>query len=93
MPMYRSQTHQQRQVSRTCTAISYIDSDLKGRHPVVVRCDRSLFSSSLLIVESDRSIFPISFYETYDRRSLPSRIDIGKAVRLVYHGGLFAWMM
>jgi hypothetical protein len=46
-------------------------------------------ASGLLIAESDRSIFPISFYETYDRGSLPSRIDTGKAVRLVYHRGLF----
>jgi hypothetical protein len=32
----------------------------------------------------------ISFYETYDRRSLPSRIDTGRAVRLVYQRRPFA---
>jgi hypothetical protein len=47
-----------REVDRICTAISCVDSDLEGRHPVIARCDGSFFSSSLLIVESDRSIFP-----------------------------------
>jgi hypothetical protein len=75
-------------VSRTCTAISYVDSDLKGQYPVV-QCDGLLFSSSLLITESDRSICLISFYETYDRGSLLSHIDIGMAVRLVYYRGAF----
>ena len=67
---------------------THLDGDLEGRHPVVVRCAGSLFSSNLLIAESDRSIVPISFFETYHRGSLPFRIDIGKAVRLVYHRGL-----
>jgi hypothetical protein len=93
LPFHRIQTHPQRQVSRTCIATSYIDSDLEGWHPVVARYDGSLFSSSLLITESDRLICPISFYETYDRGSLLSRIDTGKAIRLVYHRGLFVWIM
>jgi hypothetical protein len=79
-PYHRSQTHQQRQVGRTRTAISYVDSDLEGRHPVVVRYDGSLFSSSPFIAESDRSICPISVCETYDKGNLPSRIDTGMAV-------------
>lgn len=61
---------------------------LEGRHPVVVRCAGSLFSANLLIADSDRSIFPIPFFETYDRGSLPIRIDIGKAVR-----GILAYVM
>jgi hypothetical protein len=70
---------------RTCTAISYVNSDLEGRNPVVVRYNGSLFSSSLLIVGSDQSIFPIFFYKTYNKRNLPSRIDTSKTVRLVHH--------
>ena len=69
--------------------ISYVDSGLEGRHPVVVRCDGSWFLSSVSIVESDRPIVPISFYRTDDKRSLPSRIDIGMAVQSVYPRGLF----
>lgn len=52
-PYHRSQTHQQRQVGKVCTVIAYVDSDIEGRHPAVVRCDGSLFSSSVLIAESD----------------------------------------
>jgi hypothetical protein len=67
-PFYRSQIHRQRQVGRTRTAISYVDSDLEGRHPVVVRCDGSFFSSSQLIAGFDRSIFPISFSQIFENR-------------------------
>lgn len=42
-----------RQVDKACTVIAYVHSDLEGRHPVVVRCDGSLFSSRVLIAESD----------------------------------------
>jgi hypothetical protein len=79
-PFYHSQTHPQRRVGRTYTATSYADGDLEGRYPVVVRCDGSLFLSSLLIVESDRPIYLISFYETDDRVSLSSRTDIGTRI-------------
>jgi len=84
-----SRTHRQRQVDKIYTLISYVDSGLEGRHPVVVRCDGSWFLSSVSIVESDRPIVPISFYRTDDKRSLPSRIDIGMAVQSVYPRGLF----
>jgi hypothetical protein len=57
-PSHRSQTHPQIQAGRTCTATFYVDSDLEGRHPVVVRCVGSLLASSLLTSESDRLIFP-----------------------------------
>ncbi len=57
-----------------------LDSDLEGRHAVVLRWDGLLFSFSLLIAESDSSIFLISFYETYDRGSLPSRINIDRVI-------------
>jgi hypothetical protein len=33
----------QRQVGGTCTAISYVNSGLEGRQPVVVRCGGSSF--------------------------------------------------
>jgi hypothetical protein len=83
-PFRRSRTHRQRQVGKTCTSTSYVDNDLEGRRHAVVRCDGSWFVSSLLIAESDRSIAPKSFYDIDDRGGLPSRIDIGRAVQLVY---------
>jgi hypothetical protein len=79
-PSHRSQTHPQRQAGRIYTSISYVGSGLEGLHPVVVRCVKSFFVSSLLTSESDRLIAPISFYETCDRESLPFRINIGKAL-------------
>ena len=92
-PSHRSQTRPQRQAGRTCTATFYVDSDVEGRHPVIVQFDRSWSVSSLLIAESDRPIVLKSFYETDDRGSLPSRIDKGRAVQLVYQRVLFSWAM
>jgi hypothetical protein len=45
------------------TATFYVDGDFEGQHSIVVRLQfhRSLFLSSLLIVESGRSICPNQF--------------------------------
>src|SRR4051812_16794254 len=40
-PFYCNRTHRRRQDSKTCTVISYVDDDLEGRYPVIMRCDRS----------------------------------------------------
>ncbi|KFY31518.1 hypothetical protein V493_01032, partial [Pseudogymnoascus sp. VKM F-4281 (FW-2241)] len=63
-------------------ATSYVDSSLEGRHSVVERYDGSLFSSSRLIAETDRSIFRKSICETYDRGNPPSHIGTGRAAQV-----------
>jgi hypothetical protein len=88
-PSIRSQTHQQRQVGKTCTAISYVDNNLEGQHPFV-RCDEPWFLSTLLIVKSDRLYVPKIFYDIDDRGGLQSRIDIGRAVQLVFQRRFFS---
>ena len=89
-PCHRSRTHRQRQVGKTCTAISYVDNNLEGRHLAVVQCDELWFLSNALIVTFDRSIVLKYFYDIDDIIDLPSRIDTGQAVQLEYQRRLFS---
>jgi hypothetical protein len=89
-PFRRSQTHRQKQIGKTCTSTSYIDNNLEDRCHAVALHGGSWFVSSLLIAESDRSIVPKFLYYIDDRGSLLFRIDIGRAIQLVYQRTVFS---
>jgi hypothetical protein len=88
IPSIAARLINKKQVGKTYIATSYVDSSLESRRSVVDRYDESLFSSSRLIAEIDRAIFPKSFCETYDRGYLPSQIGTGRAALVVDHRGL-----